>query len=131
MRFSIEHTFATTLDRLEGLLDEPDFYPRMSRALPGLASIELLAREETNGVLRRRVRYTPRAEDVQLPSFGRGLVTPEMLIWTEESAFHRADHRIDYRIQPNLPEKWRDRFDSSGSFTFNATPRGVLRRVEG
>ena len=80
--------------------------------------------------MRRRVRYTPRAHD-RVPSFGRGLVTPEMLIWVEESAYDRARQRIDYRVEPNLPERWRDRFDSRGAFTFREEAGGVVRRVDG
>jgi hypothetical protein len=65
-----------------------------------------------------------------VPSFGRGLITPEMLIWVEESTYDRARQRIDYRIEPNLPERWRDRFDSRGAFTFREEAGGVVRRVD-
>lgn len=130
MRFSVEHRLPGTLARLESLIADPQLYERLARALPGLERIELIASEEANGVLRRRVRYTPRAHDC-VPSFGRGLVTPEMLIWVEESVYDRALQRIDYRVEPNLPERWRDRVDSRGTFTFRQEPGGVVRRVEG
>lgn len=130
MRFSVEHTLPGTLARLEALIADPQLCQRLERALPGLERIELLSSEEASGVLRRRVRYTPRAHD-RVPSFGRGLVTPEMLIWVEESAYDRARQRIDYRVEPNLPERWRDRFDSRGCFTFREAAGGLVRRVEG
>jgi hypothetical protein len=130
MRFSLDHRFDCTVARMEALLEDPDLYPRMQRSLPGMERIELLSQEESDGVLRRRVRYTPRAEE-KIPSFGRGIITPEMLIWTEHSAFHRAAHRIDYRIEPNLPGKWKDRFESTGSFLYRAAGHGVERTIEG
>lgn len=130
MRFSVEHALPGTLASLESLLVDPHTYDRLERALPGFERIELLASEETGGVLRRRVRYTPRAYD-RVPAFGRGLVTPEMLIWVEESAYDRAQQRIDYSTHPNLPEKWRNRFESTGRFTFRQAASGVVRCIEG
>ena len=130
MRFRIDDTFATTLPRFEALLDDPELYPRMARELPGIARIDVLASEERDGVLRRRVRYTPRAEG-KIPSFARGRVTPEMLVFVEESAFYRAEHRIDYRVEPNLPDRWRDHFASHGRFSLAAIPGGVARRIDG
>jgi hypothetical protein len=130
MRFSVEHDLPGTLTRLESLITDPGLYERLERALPGIERIELLSSEEVGGVLHRRVRYTPRAHD-RVPSFGRSFVTPEMLIWVEESAYDRARQRIDYRTEPNLPEHWRNRFDSWGHFTFRQAARGVVRRIEG
>lgn len=130
VRFAIDDRFATTLERFEALLDDPDLYPRMQRELPGMARIELLESRETDGVVRRRVRYTPAAAH-RIPSFARGRITEEMLVFVEESAFDRAAHRIDYRVEPNLPDQWRDRFASHGRFTFAAAPGGVVRRIEG
>jgi hypothetical protein len=131
MRFSVKHKFPGTLARLEALLVDPGLYARLERALPALARIELLSNEEVGGVVRRRVRYTPRVATERVPAYGRGRITPEMLIWVEESAFDRAAHRIDYRVEPNLPERWRDRFESRGVFTFHEEADGVVRRIEG
>jgi len=131
MRFSVEHQLPGTLARLEALLVDPGLYARLERALPSLERVELLANDEAYGVIRRRVRYTPRPDPSRVPSFGRGRVTPEMLIWVEESTYDRAAQRIDYVVEPNLPERWRDRFESRGAFTFRAEGGGVVRRVDG
>ena len=130
MRFTVEHKLPGTIERLESLIVDPQLYDRLAPLLPGIERIELLASDDRDGQLRRRVRYTPRAKD-RVPVFGRGLVTPEMLVWVEESLFDRASHRIDYHVTPNLPERWRERFDSRGAFTFRQEQDGVVRRVEG
>jgi hypothetical protein len=130
VHFGIDNRFAASLERFEALIEDPELYPRMQRALPGMAAIEVLSWQEVDGVLTRKVRYTPRAED-KIPAFGRAVITPEMLIWTEESAFDRRAHRIDYRIEPNIPAKWRDRFASRGFFTFAEHHGEVARRIEG
>jgi hypothetical protein len=130
LRFAIEHRFATSVERIESLLHHPDLYARMQRVLPGIERIELLDQEERDRVVRRRVRYTPRAED-KLPSFARGIINPEMLIWVEESTIYRDQHRIEYRVLPNLPAKWTDRFSSHGTFRFVAGERGVTRHIDG
>jgi hypothetical protein len=130
LRFAIDHRFSTTLDRLESLLHEPTLYERMQRVLPGIERIELLDSEERDRVVRRRVRYTPRAEH-KLPAFARGVISPDMLIWVEESTIYRDQHRIEYRVLPNLPLRWRDRFSSSGTFSFAPVDGGVTRHIEG
>lgn len=131
MRFSVEHQLPGTLARLEALLVDPGLYARLERALPALERIDLLTHVEANGLIRRRVRYTPRPDTARVPAFGRGRVTPEMLIWVEESTYDRAAQRIDYVVEPNLPERWRDRFESRGVFTFREEGGGVVRRIDG
>jgi hypothetical protein len=130
MRFQIDDAFATTLRRFEEVLGDEEFYPRMARELPGIERIELIASREEAGVVERSVRYTPRVAG-RIPEYGRRFITDEMLVWTEHSRFDRAAWRIDYRIEPNLPAKWRDRFVSDGRFTFHEEPGRVLRRIEG
>ncbi len=133
MRFGIEHSFAVSRARFEALIEDAAHQARLLRELPGIAAAELLSEEERHGVLHRRVRFTPAAalRGDGIPSYGRGLIKPEMLIWVEDSRFVRAAHRIDYTVEPNLPPKWRDRFTSQGSFHFLEAGAHVLRRVEG
>ena len=54
-----------------------------------------------------------------------------MLRWIEESTYDKARHRFDYRILPNLPESWRDRFQSHGSYQLTQEGALVHRRIEG
>jgi hypothetical protein len=129
-RFTVETEFAATLAEFEALLDSPELHARLERAMPGILKIEPLARDEDERAIRRRVRYQPNT-DGKIPAFGRAVVKPSMLAWIEESTFDKALHRFEYRILPNLPEAWRDRFESRGSYQLAATAGGVKRRIEG
>jgi hypothetical protein len=131
MRFEIDDTFAATLEELEELLGDPDLYPRMARELPGIERIELLAEHESDGVVQRRVRYTPRDPGERIPAIGRARITPDMMVWVEESRFIRREHRIEYRVEPNLPAEWREQFASHGEFMFTSVAGGVARRIAG
>lgn len=128
MKFEIVDRFPTTVASFERVLDDPQLYDKLR--LPGIEKIEPLERSEDGGRVRRRVRYTPNT-DGKIPAFGRSVVKPSMLRWIEESTYDRARHRFDYRILPNLPESWRDRFESHGSYQLTQEGGEVVRRIEG
>jgi hypothetical protein len=131
MKFEIDDTFSATRAELEGLLEDPDLYPRMARELPGIERIELLDEEAGPELVQRRVRYTPRDAAGRIPALARGRITPEMMVWVEESRFYRREHRIAYRVEPNLPAEWREQFVSQGEFRFTEVDGGVARRIAG
>jgi hypothetical protein len=130
MKFELVHRFAATIADFERVLDDGGLYERLQQAMPAIEKIEPLERVDEGGRVRRRVRYTPNT-DGKIPSFGRSVVKPSMLRWIEESTYDRARHRFDYRILPNLPESWRDRFQSQGSYELTQEGSEVLRRIEG
>jgi hypothetical protein len=130
VKFQIDDRFDARLVEFEKLLDDPGLHARLQAAMPGLEKIEPLERVDDGASIRRRVRYTPRT-DGKIPAFGRAVIKPSMLCWIEESSYDRARHRFEYRIQPNLPEAWRDRFSSSGSYQLSESDNALLRRIEG
>jgi hypothetical protein len=130
MKFAIDHRFAASMEQLEHVLFAPSLYEALERGMPGIERIEPLERVDEGGVVRRRVRYTPRVGD-KIPAFGRAVVKPSMLQWVEESTYDRARHRFDYRIVPNLPEAWRDRFRSSGCYELRTVGEEVARHIDG
>jgi hypothetical protein len=130
MKFQILDRFDGTLAEFERVLDDPKLHDRLAQAMPGLLRIEPLERVDEGERVRRRVRYTPNT-DGKIPSFGRSVVKPSMLAWVEESTFDKTRHRFEYRILPNLPENWRDRFHSQGSYQLSQEGQKVLRRIEG
>ena len=128
MKFEIVNRFRTTVADFERVLDDPQLYEKLR--LPAIEKIEPLERVDEGERVRRRVRYTPNT-DGKIPSFGRSVVKPSMLRWIEESTYDKARHRFDYRILPNLPESWRDRFQSQGSYQLAQEGGEVVRRIEG
>src|SRR5205823_463628 len=129
-RFTVENEFPVSVAAFEALLDSPELPARLVKAMPGVDAIEPLERHEDEREVRRRVRYRPNV-DGKIPAFGRAVVKPSMLEWVEESVWDKAAHNYRYRIVPNLPEAWRDRFDSHGRYQLTATTRGVRRLIEG
>jgi hypothetical protein len=129
MNFAIVDRFTATMAEMEGVLNSADFHARRAEAMPGLRSIEPLERVEDDATIRRRVRYVPNT-DGKIPAFGK-LVTPAMLTWVEESTWDKARHRFDYRILPNLPAAWRDRFTSNGSYQLSQEGGELVRRIDG
>ncbi len=129
-RFTIEDRFAVSVEAFERLLlDDAALYPRLAAAMPGIRAIEPLEREEDERAVRRRVRYTPNVEG-KIPAFGRAFVTPAMLSWVEESSYDKVERTFKFRIVPNLPAGWRDRFDSRGSYALTrGDDGGVVRRI--
>jgi hypothetical protein len=107
----------------------------MARELPDIERIEVLESEEQDGVMRRRVRYTPSRAAEKIPALARGRLTPEMMVWVEESRFYRREHRLEYTVHPNLPDDWREQFTSRGEFTFADVPGAgecrVARKIAG
>ncbi len=129
-RFVVEDRFDATVAELIALLDDPALYERLQSAMPALERIQPLERTDEGDVVRKRVRYVPRTEG-KIPAFGRAFVKPSMLSWIEESTFDRREARFTYRIVPNLPASWRDRFDTHGEYRLLDDGGRVLRRLEG
>jgi Protein of unknown function (DUF2505) len=129
-KFAIDDRFDATVAEIEARLEDPSLYARLQAAMPGIRAIEPLTREDDGARVVKRVRYLPNV-DGKIPSFGRAFVKPEMLSWIEESTYDKRAHRFDYRIVPNLPPAWRDRFDSRGSYVLAADgARATRRRIE-
>jgi hypothetical protein len=128
VKFELLHTFQTDLATFERALFDPRLLPLLERSLDAVRTIERLERSDDGRSVRLRTRYVPAAE---LPSFARGKLQPEMLEWVEEATYDRDQHRFDYRILPNIPERWHDRFRSQGSYTLVERGGEVARTIDG
>jgi uncharacterized protein DUF2505 len=127
MRFTMDHSFAVDLARLERAIFHPDLYARLVTALDRVEQLTELERTETPEEIRKRVRVRPRYD---VPSFARGKLSPEMTEYVEVSRYDRRAHRFTYEIEPNIPEAWRDRFVSRGTYSLAESGGRTQRRIE-
>jgi hypothetical protein len=128
MKYELTHTFDVDLATFEAALLDPRLLESMRQHMGGVRKIEEIDRSDDGQRIRRRLRFVPSTE---VPSFARGKIKPEMLEWTEESTYDRERHRCDYRILPNIPERWQDRFRSSGTYSLTEAGGKVRRVLEG
>jgi len=132
VEFRLEHAFDATLAEMEAvLLADPGLFALLEDAMPGIEEVRLLDQQDDGRVLTRRVRYVPHGK---IPGFAKRFITREMTSWVEVSRYDRARARFDYEIQPSIPEKWRDRFESAGSYTLTPAAGGagkVHRVIDG
>lgn len=130
MNFLFEHEFDATLEAIEAVIfDDPDFFEMLARECEGIEEVRPLSRRDEGDVIVREVAYRPRP---RIPGFARRWITPDMVSWVEVSRYDRARKRFTYEIHPNIPEAWRDRFESTGSYELTpAGPGRTHRRIEG
>jgi hypothetical protein len=128
MKFDVTHDFDTNMATLEKALFDPRLYSLLSENLESVKKVELLELKDEGREVRRKVRYVPSTE---IPSFARGKIKPEMLEWVEDTTYDRERHQFDYRILPNIPERWHDRFASRGIYRLTEMGGKVRRVIEG
>ena len=128
MKFELVHTFECDMATFEKALFHPDLHKMLAQAMSGIKKIEPLTSDDDGKKVVRRVKYVPNTE---VPSFARAKIKPEMLEWVEESTYDKERHRFDYRIVPNIPERWHDRFKSHGSYSVTEVGGKVRRVIDG
>lgn len=128
MKFELVHMFDCNLTTFEKALFHPELHKMLQTVMQGVKKIEPLESHDDGKQVVRKVKYVPTTE---VPSFARGKIKPEMLEWVEESTYDRERHRFDYRIVPNIPERWHDRFKSHGSYAVSEVGGKVRRVIDG
>ena len=128
MKFELVHNFDCTMATFEKALFHPDLHTMLAQAMSGIKKIEPLTSDDDGKKVVRKVKYVPTTE---VPSFARGKIKPEMLEWVEESTYDKERHKFDYRIVPNIPERWHDRFKSHGSYSVTEVAGKVRRVIDG
>lgn len=127
MKFRLEHRFDAPVAAVEAaVLDGPALTAMLARELPAIAAVELLSQKDDGTVVRREVRYTPRS---RIPAFAERWITPEMTCWVEVSRYDRASRRFEYEIHPDIPARFRDRFESRGEYRLFEQAGGKTGRI--
>ena len=126
MRFTIDQTFAGSLDEVEAAFVDPRFLERLS-TLPKLGRPTLVHRVENGDLVHQWVKYAFTGE---VSSAVKRVVDPARLTWVEESTLDRRTHRTTWRI---VPDHYRNLLRSEGTFQLaeGRTPGSTTRRAEG
>jgi hypothetical protein len=126
MRFDVVQQIAAPADRVAEAYANPEFY-RTLAGLPPLSPPEVLSHEVDGNTVLLRIRYRYVAE---LSSVVRAVVDPNKLSWVEVSTHRLDDREVTFRMEP---DNYADRFQSSGSYTFEVSDdgTGTVRRGSG
>ena len=126
MDFELTHTFDIDLQSFEKLFLEPAYLEFLEKNVPNIAKIEALESEDNGGMLRRKVRYSPKAGAYKV---GPKTVPTPWTVFDEESQFTRASHSLTFVNKPHIPQMLRDKFSNTGSLTLAADGPGRVKRT--
>ena len=111
MRFAFEQVIrAPRAEILEAYCD-PAFYHALG-SMPKLGQPELLDREEVDGSVRVKVRFTYQGE---LSAPVRAVIDPSKLTWVIEASVHPITSTIEFEV---IPDHYPDRMTASGTDLF-------------
>jgi hypothetical protein len=123
LKLNVRHAFDCTPETFWELYWDEAFDEAL-RADAGVQR-ELLEEREEDGVLFRRLRFTP---DRELPAAAAALLGTKKLVYEQENRWDRATSTMHWRVVPTiLPGK----LDAQGTFRVETTPSGCEQVVEG
>lgn len=123
MKLYVRHTFPCDPDTFWEMYWDDGFDQMMQRG--STVERELLEQREEDGVIVRRVRFTPQRE---LPGPAAKLLGSSKLIYEQENRWDPAASKMSWRVIPTvLPGK----LDAQGTFVVNAIPGGCEQVVDG
>jgi hypothetical protein len=130
VHFEIAHEFDIPLDALELAVISPDLADKFGAKVQargvGIQAVTERSRSFRNGVLERVWHYQAH---LRLPKFARGVVTPDMTAWDEQSVYETSVHRGRWTIVPNVKPQWRQYFSATGTYAVEPLGDGRSRRT--
>jgi hypothetical protein len=124
VRFAIEQRFAADVDRVARAYADPELYAGMV-GLAKLSQPEVVSHRVDGDRVELEVRYWFGGE---LSPAARAVIDPSKLSWVERSSHDLPRRRTTFTM---VPDHYADRFRCTGSYHFEATEGGCLRRGEG
>ena len=128
MQFEIVHTFDCDVATYEKLFLDAGYIPFLEKNVPNIQKIEALSVEEAGGVLKRRIRYSPKAGAYKV---GPKTVPTPWTVFEEVSTFNLAEHAITFSNHPQIPQMLRDKFSNTGSLSLSADGARTRRVIKG
>ncbi len=127
MKFEYKHTFDVPVQTLIEAMFHPDLAPVLTEKMTSVIKIEVLEREETDQVIKRRVKYTPVP---MIKKIGTKKITPESMVWVEQSTFDKGRQTMTFENVPDHP-KIRAKMTNEGQVTFRELGDGRCERTMG
>jgi hypothetical protein len=124
VHFQFEQRFSAPPEVLAAAYADPALYVEFE-ALPKMEVLEVLDHRADGDRVQLRVRSRFAAD---LPSAARRVLDPSKLTWVEESTHDLASMAVTFRL---VPDHYTDRLRAGGSYRFEASGSGSVRRSEG
>jgi hypothetical protein len=123
MKLELVHSFDVSVDFYEKNINHPMLLKMCEGRLPYLKSRTLV---ETTDPTPNTRKWRFRVEaDYKLPEAAKKVIG-EKLGWFEESVLHKAEHKIDFQV---IPDVFRDRYKCGGDQIFVDTGPNTMDRV--
>jgi hypothetical protein len=124
VRFELHQSFHASPGPVCEAFASDELYSRLGD-LPKLGRPQVLEHTRDGDVVELRIRY---AFTGDLSAAARAVLDPAKLTWVEESTHDLTSRIARFTL---VADHYRDRISCSGSYRFEATGDGTVRRTEG
>ena len=125
MRFELKHTFDAPIDSVVAAMFDPNLFDHLKSNMKTITKIEPLDRNEDDGTIRRRTRYTPVP---LIKKIGPKTVPPGAMAFVEDSKFDKRAKRLEFENIPDM-NTLRKLLVNKGSISFRELPGGKTERT--
>lgn len=124
MRFTVDQHFAAAPDDVARAFADPQLYVAF-QDLPKLSRPDVLSHDADGDVVIMQIRYRFSGD---LSPAARAVLDPARLTWVEHATHDLANRTTTFTM---VPDHYRDRFQCSGTYRFDAGGGGTVRHCQG
>ena len=125
MKFELKHTFDAPIDAVVAAMFDPKLFDHLKSNMKTIQGIDPIERNEDDGIIRRRTRYTPVP---LIKKIGPKTVPPGAMAFVEDSKFDKRAKRLDFENIPDM-NTLRRLLVNKGSISFRELPGGKTERT--
>lgn len=124
MKLKVRQLYPCTPDQYWEMYWDDDFDARLQEG--SKVDRAVLSQAEENGVLTRRLRFTPHAE---LPGPVAAIVGSPKLVWEQINRWNKATGVLSFEVLPTFISA--DKFNARGTFAVKPDPGGCVVEIDG
>ncbi len=124
MFFEVEHVFEAPIEAVEAAMFDPAYPAFLLARHDVLTAVSPQSRDEADGVIHRKVHYTPRAV---FDRVGPKKIPPHWFEFVEESTWHKRERKLTFDNVP-CTDKVARRFSNHGEIVLEAISATRTRR---